>query len=454
MPSPYKDVVVFIPGILGSTLAKNGTPIWGTDGQAILNMALDGLDALALPESGSLKPDLGDEISVTGLTPNIEIVPGLWKLGGYSRISVALENLPGLFRGQNYFEFPYDWRRDNRVAARRLQVQAESWLRNWIQETQQPDAKLVLVVHSMGGLVARYFIECLEGWRSTRMLIAAGSPFRGSGNALDFLVNGATLPDHFSGLSRRFDPLRDIDSLYQLLPTYPFIRQRHREMQYIAEADYLPLDRERIRQGRAFHAEIEKAEASNQAIEDYRAEARLLRTIIGIGQPTIQSAIWDEGALYSSHEWKGRDHGGDTVVARPSATPLDRGEDVAMFTANSHAVMPSDEAVLAHIRGLLSSPDLDLTRFRRSAQSSFCLNLDDAVVAGEPMAIKVRALGEPLESATAIVEYRGDVVEKVPLRTADGESFTGEVVLEPGNYLVRVGAEGIPEVGDVVAALG
>jgi pimeloyl-ACP methyl ester carboxylesterase len=60
----------------------------------------------------------------------------------------------------------YDWRRDNRVAARRLKEQTNRWLGEWRRE--QPDAKLILVGHSMGGLVARYFLECLEGWRDTR----------------------------------------------------------------------------------------------------------------------------------------------------------------------------------------------------------------------------------------------------------------------------------------------
>ena len=30
--------------------------------------------------------------------------------------------------GENFFEFPYDWRRDNRVAARRLQRESREWL--------------------------------------------------------------------------------------------------------------------------------------------------------------------------------------------------------------------------------------------------------------------------------------------------------------------------------------
>ena len=79
--------------------------------------------------------------------------------------------------GKSFFAFPYGWRRDYRVAARRLKEQTNRWLREWRRE--QPDAKLILVGHSMGGLVARYFLECLEGWRDTRRLVTFGTPYRG-----------------------------------------------------------------------------------------------------------------------------------------------------------------------------------------------------------------------------------------------------------------------------------
>ena len=63
---------------------------------------------------------------------------------------------------------------------RRLKEQTDRWLWEWRRES--PEAKLILVGHSMGGLVARYFLECLEGWRDTRQLVTFGTPYRGSLN--------------------------------------------------------------------------------------------------------------------------------------------------------------------------------------------------------------------------------------------------------------------------------
>ena len=101
--------------------------------------------------------------------------------------------------GQNWFDFPYDWRRDNRVAARHLAERAPAWLHAWRKQSGNKDAKLVLVGHSMGGLVARHYLEVLGGWRDARMLVTFGTPYRGSLNALDFLCNGFKKRDRTAG---------------------------------------------------------------------------------------------------------------------------------------------------------------------------------------------------------------------------------------------------------------
>ena len=75
----------------------------------------------------------------------------------------------------------------------------------------------------MGGLVARWYLECLGGWQDTRALITFGTPHRGSLNAVDFLVNGFVKklgPLKVADLSRL---LRSLTSVYQLLPIYPCV---------------------------------------------------------------------------------------------------------------------------------------------------------------------------------------------------------------------------------------
>jgi len=65
---------------------------------------------------------------------------------------------------------------DNRVAARKLAKSAHAWLTAWRQSSGNANAKLILIAHSMGGLVSRYFLECLEGWKDTRALVTSERP--------------------------------------------------------------------------------------------------------------------------------------------------------------------------------------------------------------------------------------------------------------------------------------
>jgi triacylglycerol esterase/lipase EstA (alpha/beta hydrolase family) len=76
------------------------------------------------------------------------------------------------------------------VSARRLAPQAHDWLTAWRQSSGNTEAKLILVAHSMGGIVSQYFLEVMEGWKDTRALITFGTPYRGSLNALNSLANG------------------------------------------------------------------------------------------------------------------------------------------------------------------------------------------------------------------------------------------------------------------------
>ena len=190
----FPDVVIGLPGISGSVLAKDGKEIWGTSRGAIwraVSSGGDSINALALTAADDPAiDDLGDGVTATRLVQDVHIIPGLWKIDGYSGMTARLQSDLGLELGKNLFEFPYDWRRDNRVAARRLQRLSQAWLGSWRKDSGNDNAKLILVGHSMGGLVSRYFLEVLGGWKDARALITFGTPYRGSLNALGYLSNG------------------------------------------------------------------------------------------------------------------------------------------------------------------------------------------------------------------------------------------------------------------------
>ena len=221
---PMSDVVVLIPGILGSVLARDGKDVWaptpGAIGRALWSLGGNVRD-LELTSDPWEVDDLGDGVTAPRVMPDVHIIPGLWGIDGYSGISRMITERFDAVPGETYLELPYDWRRDNRVAARALRRLADEKLHAARQTN--PDAKLVLIGHSMGGLVARYFLECLDGWHDTRMLITFGTPHRGSLNAVDFLVNGFVKKLGPLKLADLTDLLRSLTSVYQLLPTYPCV---------------------------------------------------------------------------------------------------------------------------------------------------------------------------------------------------------------------------------------
>ena len=117
------------------------------------------------------------------------MIPKFWKIDGYGQIASYIQRAFDLKTGQNYFEFSYDWRLSNRIAALRLARLAKGWVDKW-RDSGHPNGRLILIGHSMGGLVARYFLEVLGGLEITRKLLTFGTPYRGSLNALDFIANG------------------------------------------------------------------------------------------------------------------------------------------------------------------------------------------------------------------------------------------------------------------------
>ena len=210
---------------------------------------------------------------------DVHLIPGFWKIDGYTKMLRYIEETFDVTRGQNLFEFPYDWRRDNRVAARRLHRQSGEWLDAWRASSGASDARLVLVGHSMGGLIARYFLECLDGWRDTRALVTFGTPYRGSLNALDTLVNGKKIK--FLDMT---EVARSFTAIHQLLPTYPCYVDGDAGPAYVDEADIPHLDRAKAKAALDFHREIASA------VESHRGDPAYSERGYDLAQSSVSSS--------------------------------------------------------------------------------------------------------------------------------------------------------------------
>lgn len=224
--------VLIIPGILGSTLVD------ATDGRDTLlwpgSVMLGGdIDPLRLPPSG--KGNLGFDIRTTGIVGFAEPIAAV---EAFSRSTLAelapawlrrwipdtvrsLSYYGGLiaaFQAAEYildedlFTFPYDWRRDL--------IETSALLADRIVDIlAQTGAEAVdIVAHSMGGLVARAYVNDTDD-PPIRKLIMMGTPSHGSPDAFVALHSELGQGRFLLEDKNAQDLSTNWPSVFQLLPT-------------------------------------------------------------------------------------------------------------------------------------------------------------------------------------------------------------------------------------------
>jgi len=451
------DVVVLLPGITGSVLKKNGKVVWGfsasTISKALFTLGSSMEETMALPHDDPGVDDLGDGIVADALMPDLHLLPGIWKIDGYGKIAEAIKANFAVTEGRNFFQYPYDWRRDNRVSARRLAKAAHGWLSAWRQSSGNAQARLILVGHSMGGLVSRYFLECMEGWKTTKALVTFGTPYRGSLNALDGLANGLKKgPLDLSTLARQ------LTALYQLLPVFECYDAGDGKLLRVGETTGIPnVDAAKAAAALAFHREIETAVTQNQKLPQYQSPGYRIYPVVGIAQQTSLSARRAGGKVEMLQTYKGEALGGDGTVPRVSAIPIELSANpsAAMYAATQHGSLQNADAVITHLSGLLSGLDLDLGAFRKP-KAQIALEVEDVYFAGEP--ITVRARPRKAEVKLSATLWRSGVQQPLAsaeLQPADGD-WLGAQFAPPdaGAYRVTVGGADAETAEDSLVVAG
>lgn len=257
--SPLRNPVVVIPGLTGSRLEDRvtGRPVWGTiGGDWASGDDPEGMRLSALPMAEGVPfAELRDEVEAVGVLDRVEIkflgLPLEFKayhhilealgVGGYRDIDGALDVLDYGEGHFTCFQFPYDWRRSNVETARRfeeflaetrLQVQAEIEARYGIADAE---VKFDLVAHSMGAVMARYFLRyggaplpedgslpplTWAGAEWVERAVMVAPPNAGAVGALEQLLNGRK----FAPLIPRYRAavLGTYPSGYELLPRSRF----------------------------------------------------------------------------------------------------------------------------------------------------------------------------------------------------------------------------------------
>ncbi len=251
-----RNPIILIPGILGSRLIKSetGRVVWGSFSGGYANPKNpEDARLIALPmQEGTSLNQLTDSVVSNGTLDRIKVklfglpiemsvyidILAALGIGGYRDEQLGKEGVVDY--GDDHFtcfQFDYDWRRDNVentirfhefLLEKRAYVQTELENRYGIKNY---DVKFDVITHSMGGLLARYYLRygavdlptdgslppiTWAGGRYVERVVLIGPPNAGTAKALFDLIRGRK----FGFLLPKYEPalLGTMPAIYQLLP--------------------------------------------------------------------------------------------------------------------------------------------------------------------------------------------------------------------------------------------
>lgn len=257
LENAIRNPVIVIPGMMGSRLhdRPSDRTVWGVfDSQSIDSDVPADVRIISCPIDGVDLDGFDDGVEADGVLDTLKInlaglalsqhaylnILRMLGVGGYRDEELGLSG--AVDYGDKHFtcfQFPYDWRRDNAENARHLHtfmlkkkayIEAERKRRFGIEEP----VKFDIVAHSMGGLMARYYLRYGDqgsahaekapelDWSGCELvdrLILIGTPNNGSAKSLVLTHEGfsfsVALKSFPSGL------VATLPSIYQLLPSGP-----------------------------------------------------------------------------------------------------------------------------------------------------------------------------------------------------------------------------------------
>ena len=172
------DLVVIVPGMLGTRLATSSRTLWDPPAGDLWR----GIEVFAAAvDDFHLPRDLGDGPATDGIMPlglvaDVHGLPGIWgAAAGYDDLTDWLLSAFTLTQAVdpdepgNLVRFAYDWRLSARYNARRLKTVVDEALGRWRDSLiLRSGAQVRFICFSTGGLITRYYVECLGGREVTR----------------------------------------------------------------------------------------------------------------------------------------------------------------------------------------------------------------------------------------------------------------------------------------------
>ena len=337
--------------------------------------------------------------------------------------------------------FPYDFRQSVADCAQAL----DAALRMRVQ-----GRPVVLVAHSMGGLVAARWWADLSDGIDVRQIITLGTPFQGATKALDWVVNGITVAGVPIPIGSAPEVYRGWPSMFDLLPHAQVVEGNpaggypHQLPETVTRA--VPGFAARAEQAYRANAEMQRALAA-------RAEnGHCFTPYFSQAKKTPCRALFTDERLVTLKEdpdwvppgWET----GDGTVPMFSTIPQALEEQPRAWGPQqklSHGDLVKSEAVveavgrygLTRLPGAARGPDHHRPYLR--------LDLDDVLPAGQPQSVRVQVIG-PEGTPLRATEVAGRLAGQRFRGEADGDAWTLPVpAVVEGIHQLRVTATGVPD---------
>lgn len=440
------DAVMVVPGLMGSELRDaDGTVLWGgKDPRWYVQAWTSGRSLEALKLTDEERAGKYGRIRASRLLRFPAFAPVVQGVEPYTKLINALR--AQTVHKDAVSEFPYDWRLPVAHNAELLAEAAARHLHAWRHHDAQlaacrgasggRKAQLVIIAHSMGGLLARRLALIPGATDEVKTIVTIATPFYGAPKAAILLSTGRGAPVPLPR-SRVRNLAVTLPGVYDVLPSYRCVDVGD-TARHLTVDDVVALggDRDLAEQSFAQRADTDKI----SSLVGHRL-------VVGVGQPTIQALTLADG-IAVGHQFTCSptvegllrdDEQGDGTVPRRSAQ---WGNPEAMPLAQTHgAIAQSPETIT-----VVTDPQHGAWL----GAGELGLDVPDVAACGN-LTFTVTGIDRPRDARCRIVDLASNVQAAAPpLRRRDGQFAATATLTRPGLYRVNVEGGGAPRVSQIV----
>ncbi len=214
--------IIFVHGAAGSELERAGTNLW----PGYLGGVLNDTNALQMALNRDGKTDCCGAVSATkvmryGAGYDLGFVDAQFApvyQGFYDYMAAEGYGFEEPTDGRVFYDFVYDWRKDNRAATKALEIKVNQVLKDTKAE------KVILIGHSMGGIQIRLYMNDAARAKKVGGVIFLATPHHGAPQVYWAYTYGYNFGNVKISDSRMWEAMKNWPAGYQLLPDYPAIQ--------------------------------------------------------------------------------------------------------------------------------------------------------------------------------------------------------------------------------------